>query len=161
MKNNATSATFRPLVVSRVKTLSSNRSRGGSTYAAIVLSGNHLERGSIADALRFAEIGYTRAPWHPVAIGQFAGMLARAGRVQEAGALIAQLQPTAFGAPFGLAMYALAAGDLERATQWLEKAIDQRDIWVPFLLRVGNVGGRVIWTSPRWPHLAKLMNVES
>jgi len=132
-----------------------------STYAAIVLSGNHLERGSIADALRFAEIGYTRAPWHPVAIGQFAGMLARAGRVQEAGALIAQLQPTAFGAPFGLAMYALAAGDLERATQWLEKAIDQRDIWVPFLLRVGNVGGRVIWTSPRWPHLAKLMNVES
>ncbi len=71
-----------------------------------------------------------------------------------------QLRPgTAFGAPFGLALAALGAGDLDATADWLEKAIEQRDPWVSFLLNVGNIGGRVMWTSPRWPALAKLLNV--
>jgi hypothetical protein len=53
---------------------------------------------------------------------------------------------------------ALATGDLDRCADWLEKAIDQRDLWVSFLLNVGNIGGRVMWSSPRWPRLAQLMN---
>ena len=131
-----------------------------SSYAAIVLSGNHVERGELQQAIQFAETAYRRDPWHPVAVGQLAGVLARAGHVERSEALIAQLRPgEAFGAPFGLAACYLAAGDLDQAADWLEKAIDQRDIWVPFLLRVGNIGGRVMWSSPRWPRLAKLLNV--
>ena len=71
-----------------------------------------------------------------------------------------QLLPgTTFGAPFGLALYHLASGDLDRCADWLEKAIEQRDPWVSFLLNVGNIGGRVMWSHPRWPRLAQLMNV--
>ena len=66
---------------------------------------------------------------------------------------------TTFGAPFGLALYYLAKGDLDRCADWLEKAIDQRDVWVSFLLNVGNIGGRTVWSGPRWPRLAQLMNV--
>ena len=67
-----------------------------------------------------------------------------------------QLLPgTTFGAPFELALYYLASGDLDRCAEWLEKAIEQRDLWVSFLLNVGNIGG----STPRWPRLAQLMNV--
>jgi hypothetical protein len=55
----------------------------------------------------------------------------------------------------------LGAQDLDRAADWLEKAIAQRDVLVSFLLNVGNIGGRVMWASPRWPKLASVMNVPS
>jgi hypothetical protein len=84
----------------------------------------------------------------------------RTGDRGRATALIDRLRPgTAFGAPFGIALYHLAIGDGDQCADWLEKAIDQRDIWVSFLLNVGNIGGRTMWSSPRWPRLAQLMNV--
>jgi hypothetical protein len=30
---------------------------------------------------------------------------------------------------------------------------------VSFLLNVGNIGGRVMWSNPRWLRLAQLMKV--
>jgi eukaryotic-like serine/threonine-protein kinase len=131
-----------------------------SSIAAVVLSGNHLARGAIPESLRFAEMAYARSPQSPWAIGQLAGALARDGQLERSNALAEILRPgTAFGAPFGLALVALGAGDLDDAADWLEKAIAQRDMWVSFLLNVGNIGGRAMWSSPRWPRLASLMNV--
>src|SRR5262245_29986770 len=87
-------------------------------------------------------------------------MLARTGNEARANVLLDQLRPgTSYGAPFGLALYYLAVEDLDQCADWLEKAIDQRDPYVSFLLNVGNFGGRVMWSSPRWPRLAQLMNV--
>jgi tetratricopeptide (TPR) repeat protein len=126
-----------------------------SIAAAIVLSGNHVERGAVPEALAYAEMAYALAPRLPAAIGQLAGMLTRVGQVERSEALIAQLRP---GAPFGFAACHLAAGEIDQAVDWLEKAIEQRDMWVLTLLLVGNVGGRVLWSSPRWPKLAKLLN---
>ena len=132
----------------------------GSSIAAVVLSGNHLARGAIPEALSFAETAYALSPQLPFVIGQLAGALARAGDLDRSNALADQLRPGAtFGAPFGLALAALGAGSLDEAADWLEKAIEQRDLWVSFLLNVGNIGGRVMWSSPRWPKLARLMNV--
>jgi len=131
-----------------------------SSIAAVVLSGNHLARGAIQESLHFAEMAYARSPQSPWAIGQLAGALARDGQLERSNVLADQLRPgTAFGAPFGLALVALGAGDLDQAADWLEKAIEQRDMWVSFLLNVGNIGGRAMWSSPRWPPLASLMNV--
>ncbi len=131
-----------------------------SGLAAVVLSGNHLARGAIPESLHFAEAAYARIPQMPGAIGQLAGALARSGQFERSNALANLLRPgTAFGAPVGLALVALGAGDLDQAADWLEKAIEQRDIWVSFLLNVGNAGGHVMWSSPRWPRLASLMNV--
>jgi eukaryotic-like serine/threonine-protein kinase len=131
-----------------------------SSIAAVVLSGNHLARGAIPESLHFAETAYRRHPQLPWAIGQLAGALARAGQFERSNPLADQLRPgTAFGAPLGLALTAIGAGDLDLAADWLEKAIEQRDMWASFLLNVGNIGGRVMWSSPRWPGLARLMNV--
>jgi serine/threonine-protein kinase len=131
-----------------------------SAVPAVVLSGNHLARGQIDESLAFAETAYAKNPVLPAAIGQLAGMQARTGNHERSQALVNQLLPgTTFGAPFGLALCYLATGDQDRCADWLEKAIDQRDLWVSFLLNVGNIGGRVMWSNPRWPRLAQLMNV--
>ena len=131
-----------------------------SAIPAVVLSGNHLARDQIHEALAFAETAYAKNPdiarRHRAACRD-AG---RTGNHERSQALVNQLLPgTTFGAPFGLALYYLATGDLDRCADWLEKAIEQRDPWVSFLLNVGNIGGRVMWSSPRWPRLAQLMNV--
>jgi len=131
-----------------------------SAIPAVVLSGNHLARGQVPEALAFAETAYAKNASLPAAVGQLAGMLARTGNDARATPLVDRLRPeTAFGAPFGLALYYLALDDRDRCADWLEKAIDQRDLWVSFLLNVGNIGGRAMWSSPRWPRLARLMNV--
>jgi serine/threonine-protein kinase len=135
---------------------------GGAASAtwAVILSGNYLARGQVHEALAFAETGHSRDPRLPAAIGQLAGLLARTGDRDRANTLLNQLLPgTSFGAPFGLALYYLALGELDQCADWLEKAIEQRDPYVSFLLNVGNFGGRVIWSTPRWPRLAQLMNV--
>ena len=131
-----------------------------SAVPAVVLSGNHLARGQFDEALVFAETAYAKNPVLPAGIGQLAGMQARTGNRERSQALVNQLLPgTTFGAPFGLALYHLATGDLDRCADWLERAIEQRDLWVSFLLNVGNIGGRVMWSHSRWPRLAQLMNV--
>jgi serine/threonine-protein kinase len=131
-----------------------------SAIPAVVLSGNHLERGQMKEARAFAETAIERNAALPAAVGQLAGVLARNGDDIRAAELVNRLRPgTAFGAPFGLALYYLAIGDRDQCADWLEKAIDQRDVWVSFLLNVGNIGGRAMWSSPRWPRLAQLMNV--
>jgi len=130
-----------------------------SSIAAVVLSGNHLARGEVRESLAFAETAHARHPQSPWAIGQYAAALACAGQKDRSSALAEQLRPgAAFGAPFGLALAAIGRGHLDEAADWLEKAIEQRDLWVSFLLNVGNIGGRVMWSSPRWPRLANLMN---
>ena len=131
-----------------------------SAIPAVVLSGNHLDRGQKQEALAFAETAHAKDQTLPAGIGQLAGLLDLAGHHERSKALVNQLFPgTTFGAPFGLALYYLTTGDLDRCADWLEKAIDQRDVWVSFLLNVGNIGGRAMWSSARWPRLAKLMNV--
>ena len=112
------------------------------------------------DPLSWGSTAYERNATLPAAVGQLAGVLARTGNDARATALVDRLQPgTAFGGPFGLALYYLAINDFDKCADWLEKAIDQRDLWVSFLLNVGNIGGRAMWSSPRWPRLAQLMNV--
>jgi TolB-like protein len=130
-----------------------------SSIAAFCLSGSHLARGAISEALAFAETAYARSPQSPWAIGQLAGVLKRTGQLERSNALADELRPgTKFGAPFGLALVAVGAGDLDEAADWLEKAIEQRDLWVSCLLN-GHGGDRVMRSSPRWPGLARLMNM--
>ena len=133
-----------------------------SAIPAVVLSGNYLARGQIHEALAFAEAAYAANRSLPAAVGHLAGMLARTGNDARATPLVGQLRgETSFGAAFGLALYYLAIDDHDRCADCLETAIEQRDVWVSFLLNVGNIGGRAMWSSPRWPRLAELMHVAS
>jgi hypothetical protein len=48
--------------------------------------------------------------------------------------------------------------DFEKATIWGEKAIEQRDVVIPFVLQLRI--GRGLRSSAYWPKLAKLMNLQ-
>jgi TolB-like protein len=131
-----------------------------STYAALLLSANHTGRGAIPTAMALAETAYTRSPWYPPAIGQFAGLLARTGQAERAEELTRRLRPgEAFGTPCGLATYYLMLGELDNAADWFERSIEQRDLGVVLALAAGAFGGHMMWTSPRWPRLSALMKL--
>jgi serine/threonine protein kinase/Tfp pilus assembly protein PilF len=115
----------------------------------------HARLGRDAEALACAERGYR--PLHPQSVGTLAGLLARSGDIARAATLIEPFKnaPEAYGAPRGLFYFHAFIGDLERAGEWLEKAIHQRDPAAPSLSQ------HHIASGARWPRLARMMNLPS
>jgi eukaryotic-like serine/threonine-protein kinase len=110
------------------------------------------------EALVYAEKGRALAPWNPPVIGLLAGVLERAGEKSRAQALLKELgDGTGFGAPGGFINYYALLGEIELACDWLEKAIDQGDTRAPWIFP--HFFGDRITSSPRWPKLAKMMNL--
>jgi len=117
----------------------------------------HASLENIAEAGASAEKAYLLAPWMPVNIGLLAAMLKRTGDVSRSEELLHKLLPgEAYAAPLGLAHYYLYCGELDRAIHWSEKAIEQRHPAVLFFL---NVHMQSVRPSPRWPGLARLLNL--
>jgi Tfp pilus assembly protein PilF len=113
----------------------------------------HYHRGMPEEALAFAEKAYS--PLIPATIGLFAGLLARNGNESRAEEVIARLKdvPESYGAPRGLVAFHYYSGEIDRAAEWLEKSIEQRDAMAPDYSR------RYCRSSSRWPELAKLMKL--
>jgi serine/threonine protein kinase len=121
----------------------------GTVYAA---------RGEVSEALRCYEKAYSLAPFVPSNAGSFAGLLARIGDQRRAGELLSKLEPPeTSGVPMAWALYHLYQGETEKAVDWWEKVINQRDPSAILTPRVGS--GEALRTSPRWPELAKRMNL--
>jgi serine/threonine protein kinase/Tfp pilus assembly protein PilF len=118
----------------------------------------HALRGELVEALAYAEKAYTAAPGFPQAIGLLAGVLALSGDTGRAEAILEKLRPgQAYGAPRALALYHLLCGEVEKAADWTGKAIQQRDPLMMLFLRYPV--GKPLRSSPRWPALAKMMNL--
>jgi serine/threonine-protein kinase len=110
------------------------------------------------EALALTEKAYAVAPGNYFNIGQLSGILTRIGDPVRAGALMQQLgDGGAFGAPAGLVAYHLALGEIDAAADWFEKLIDQRDPRAPWI--VPHIFGGRLKSSPRWPALARKMNL--
>jgi len=91
-------------------------------------------------------------------LGNFAGLLARTGDQRRAEDILAKLgPPETYGVPLAWAVFHLYQGETESAVDWWEKVIDQRDPNAIVLPRVGF--GEALRTSPRWPALARRMNL--
>jgi serine/threonine-protein kinase len=111
-----------------------------------------------AEALALTEKGYALAPGNYFSIGQLAGIVKRTGDAGRAGALMQQLgDGSMFGAPAGFIAYHLVLGEIDQAADWFEKLIDQRDPRAPWILP-HLFDGR-LKSSPRWPKLARMMNL--
>ena len=122
------------------------------------LSLAYAQLGKIEEALAFAEKAYATAPWALATAGYVAGLLKRTGDSSRAQALLEKLgDGTAFGAPFGFVYYHLICSEIEQAADWAEKAMDQREPWVIFLLMLPHA--KPLRQSSRWPALAKMMNL--
>jgi Flp pilus assembly protein TadD len=123
-------------------------------WALLWLGLGHASRGQLTEALPFAEKAYTLAPWNTTVCGLLAGVLARLGQASRSEQVLENLLPgDRYGAARGLAIFHLLSGAIEQAVDWTLKAVDQRDPGVMI------AAGRPLRSSPRWPEVARKMNL--
>jgi serine/threonine-protein kinase len=124
------------------------------------LGSQYLAEGRVAEALEVLDRAHSLAGWNPALAGWHAGVLDLTGDKARAQAVVEKFENgAAFGAPAGLFAYYATIGDVDRAAQWLEKAIEQRDTRCPWIFP--NMLGNTIRANPHWPRLAKMMNLPS
>ena len=127
-------------------------------YAYIWTAGHYLSRGMPEQELANAEKAYSLAPWLTAAAGYLAGMLMRTGQMGRARELLRGMETSpAYTRPIGFAFFHACCGEPEKAADWLEKAIEQRDFTAVAYMRVPIFDG--LRSSARWPALAKMMNL--
>jgi tetratricopeptide (TPR) repeat protein len=120
----------------------------------------YVARGRFAEALPLAEGAYSLAPWYTPAVGIYGGLLVRTGSRDRARELIETLGAgDTYGASTGLALYHLCLGEIEAATDWFEKAIEERYCLTIAFLQ--GALGEPIRASVRWARLAAMMNLAS
>jgi eukaryotic-like serine/threonine-protein kinase len=124
------------------------------------LSACYVSRGMFAEALATAEKWHHILPQHLEGTGWLAGVLARTGDGSRAQELVQQLLPgEADGAALGLYFFHIINGNIGEAADWMEKAIGQHTIAVITYLTCPVA--KSLRESPRWPALAKMMNLPS
>jgi hypothetical protein len=103
------------------------------------------------EALHFAE---KATPMIPFGLGLLAGILMHLGETNRAEGLIQKLiSEEPYGTPSGLCVFYLMIREMDKCADWVEKTIEQRHLnAVHFALWLGR-------SSPRWPALAKRMNL--
>jgi TolB-like protein/Tfp pilus assembly protein PilF len=118
----------------------------------------YAARQSFAEALPFAEKAFALAPWYAPSVGVYAGLLVRMGEPQRGKEVVQRLgSGEAYGASKGLALFHTCCGEIDRAANWFEKAIQERDSMVVAFLQ--SAIGEPLRASPHWPKLAALMNL--
>jgi TolB-like protein/predicted Ser/Thr protein kinase len=124
------------------------------------LGWSYVSRGRFADAVGSYDRALAEFPDQFGLIGCLAGSLERAGEADTAAPLLEKLgDGTAFGAPCGWVFYHLMRSEIDRAADWFEKGIAQRDTRMPWFAGGLIAAGRLLVSSPRWDRLARLMNL--
>ncbi len=122
--------------------------------ASLMLGIFHALRGELEEALGYAQRAYALAPFAPLVAGLLAGVLMRTGKIGPAEELLQRLRPgEAYMAPSALAIFHIVFGENEQAAYWVEKAIEQRDPFIRFIL-CSSFGKNFI-SSPFWPALVE------
>jgi tetratricopeptide (TPR) repeat protein len=119
-----------------------------------VIAAGHFFAGNAAEAREPAEEAVRRSPWSAWAVGFLAGLLALTGEKERAERLIESMQGMI---PIGMIVYYLVGGHLDAAIDWYERAIEQRQPMAVLLAAAGYM--KAARSSPRWPKLAKMMNL--
>jgi serine/threonine protein kinase/Tfp pilus assembly protein PilF len=117
-------------------------------------------RGQFAEAVAAAEKAYGMASWNVRVTALFAGILIQSGDLTRAEELVQKLKAgsgDAYGTPMALAVFHAMCGETDAAADRFEKAIEQRDPAVVGYLRTPLM--KILRASPRWPALAKQMNL--
>ena len=128
-------------------------------YVVIAACGRAI--GKIEESVRTWEIITQLSRRHPFALGYLGRTYALQGRTAEATKLLEELQeleqkvcvpPSSFGCIY------MGLGKIEKALDWFEKAIDERDSWI------FHLGVQPVWdplrSHPRYHALLCKMNLE-
>jgi serine/threonine-protein kinase len=111
-------------------------------------------QGRFAEALAFTERAHALWPSSSPIIGQLAALRVRTGSTSRADPLIEKLKlGNLVGPAAGMAVFHAICGQFDEAAQWAEQAIAERFPKVVALL------GPFLRPTPRWPTLARLMNL--
>ena len=118
----------------------------------------HSRRGSVEVGLASAQKAHAVAPKTPNSVGLLAGMLWRSGDIDKAEQMVEALgDGTSFEEPLAMLVYNLARLDFEKAADWAEKAIEQRD---PNALPACCGSYRQDFVeNGRWPRIARLLRL--
>jgi TolB-like protein/Tfp pilus assembly protein PilF len=124
--------------------------------AHFFMSQSYLLRGMLAEARAAAEKARQLAPGFAMTVGLLAGILTRVGEAGRAKELLAQLNEGKLkdSAPTGMVLYHLACLEIDVAADWYQRAVEQRQ-----LIALLNPLMKPLRLSPRWPALAKMMNL--
>jgi serine/threonine-protein kinase len=125
--------------------------------AAYGLSVTCALSGMLPEALHYAEKAYALAPWLMNHIGALAGVLKLQGDARRAEEILGKLgDGESYGVPIGFVIFHLLCSEPDKAADWAENAIEQRYPTIAVTLRLFGT----IWrSSPRWPALARQMNL--
>jgi len=122
------------------------------------LACHQVLKGRLAEARSNAERCAALAPWNPGVAGALAGILSLVGDEAGARKLMSGLgDGSAFGSPWGFVAYHGVRSESDRAADWFEKMIQQRDVRAPYI--VASALGDRLTSSPRWPALRRMMNL--
>jgi serine/threonine-protein kinase len=125
----------------------------------LVACWNYVSRGILAEALDAAEHAYRLAPWQSQTIGMLAGTVSLTGDRERAEGLVQKLKELpSHRIPVGMVTYHLICAEAEAALDWLEKAIEQRDVWAARYPRLALT--KILRPSPRWPPLMRMMHLK-
>jgi tetratricopeptide (TPR) repeat protein len=122
--------------------------------AHFVVASGLFFQGRLAEARAPAEEAFRLAPWHAGVVGLLAGLLAQTNERDRAEKLIANIRGMI---PFGMITYHLVLSEIDAAIDWYERMIEQRQ---PIAAELSCAGYfKPLRSSPRWPKLAKMMNL--
>jgi tetratricopeptide (TPR) repeat protein len=118
----------------------------------------YADRGELPQALVIARRAYAIAPWYPDTIGVLAALLRSNGEGVESQSLVQALGTgEALGDAHVQALFHLLCGEVDQGADWVEKAIEQRDLSMMIYLRF--VVCKELRASHRWPKIAKMLNL--
>jgi TolB-like protein len=112
--------------------------------------------GRLPEAIDPAERAFALAPWSSNTAGALAGLLRLRGDTRRAEETLGKLAGQSAGSPIGFVIFHLLCSEPDKAADWAEKAIEQRDPRIATTLRLFP---RIWRSSPRWPALARQMNL--
>jgi TolB-like protein/Tfp pilus assembly protein PilF len=108
----------------------------------------------LTEARLAAEKGIRAAPWCAGLVGLLAGILARMGEVASSEELVAKLRELP---PAGLFWYQLLRTEIDAAADCYARMIERCDVEAILFAAAGFL--KPLRSSPRWPALAKMMNL--
>jgi Tfp pilus assembly protein PilF len=120
---------------------------------------NRASRGRFAEALALAETAYSLSSPTVHFAGPLAGLLARTGDQTRAQELLERFRSgPEYLANIGMLCSCLYSGDIEGTADWAEKVIEGR--WPSICSTLSGGLAKDLRVSPRWPKLAKMMNLD-
>jgi Flp pilus assembly protein TadD len=118
----------------------------------------HVVHGRVNEALEFAQKAHALAPWVRLNDAALDGILMRAGDAARGQKLLQELKSgEPYGLPATLAIFHLACGDCNRATELFVEAVEQRHPAV--LTNFVRPYERFLRATPAWASFMKALNL--